>query len=230
VNYDHAPSAVFVNLTANSFTGGDGTDTVSGVDHVDGTEHDDELTGDGDVNDLSGLGGDDLIDGRGEDDQLTGGLGVDTVTYGSMPGPVSASLAANGSAGAQGADGLFGVENLTGSPDGDALTGDGGVNHIDGGAGPDDLFLRDSNADTADCGAGDGAVDDVEADLPDGTDLLSNCDADNVVLGTPPVAPPPDAGQGGAQGQPGKAMPKCPKGKKLKKVKGKRRCVKKRKK
>ena len=148
---------------------------------------------------LTGGAGPDTLDGGAGADTLDGRDGIDRVTYATAPEPVAVSLndgAANdgGVQDTSGAnrDSTLAIENVTGGPGGDALTGDGGPNLLDGGAGNDvlngaggtDTFTggdgddtieaRDAVAEDVDCGAGtDGGSADLE-------DRLSACEAVDV--------------------------------------------------
>ncbi|MBC7604476.1 MAG: hypothetical protein H7255_17670 [Ramlibacter sp.] len=80
--YDVAPSAVNVNLTANSATGGDGTDTLLNIEGVVGSLFNDTITGNADDNDIVGDTGNDLLAGLFGSDYLIGGEGADTLLGG----------------------------------------------------------------------------------------------------------------------------------------------------
>lgn len=69
--YDTATSAVTVNLntTAAQITGGDGTDTLIGIENLLGSNFNDTLTGNGAAN---------ILDGKGGADTMIGGFGNDT--------------------------------------------------------------------------------------------------------------------------------------------------------
>ncbi len=68
---------VDLNLTTAQNTGGDGVDTLVGIESVEGSAFNDTLTGNAGANGLRG--------GKG-DDQLTGGAGDDTIVFGSRDG------------------------------------------------------------------------------------------------------------------------------------------------
>jgi Ca2+-binding RTX toxin-like protein len=84
VLYAEAAGGVTVNLTQTTAqnTGGDGTDTLSGVENLIGSSHADTLTGDAGANLLSGLAGDDTLSGADGNDTLIGGAGSDILTGG----------------------------------------------------------------------------------------------------------------------------------------------------
>ena len=125
-----------------------------------------------------------------------------------------------------------GANQIAGNLGGDSITGGGGIDMVFGDPGADSLFVRDSLGDTADCGAGDGAMDTVEADLL-GTDVVNNCEGGDVVLFDVPAATTPP-GTGSTPGTVTPVATKCRKGFKLKTVKTKsgkkkKRCVRKKK-
>jgi Ca2+-binding RTX toxin-like protein len=70
---------------------------------------------------------------------VVGGDGVDTASYAGTATRVVVKLSQTTAQNTQGAglDTISGVENLTGSSQGDQLTGNGGANRLDGGAGND---------------------------------------------------------------------------------------------
>ena len=147
---------------------GRGSDTLVGIEHVSGTPFSDTLTGDGGDNWLWGSGtGNDILIGNGGNDLLwagvgnhivSGGGGVDTLGANDvdLPGGVAWSLALQGAAQAtgHGTIDLSGVENLSGTPFADSLTGDGGDNLLAGNVG-DDLMSGGAGNDTL---YGDGVI------------------------------------------------------------------------
>ena len=197
-SYVNAPSAVTANLTTGVVTGGDGTDTLVGIDDLTGSSFDDTLTGNGSANSLSGRGGGDTLRGEGGDDTLSGGAGTDTADYGTALTGVTVDLSNTGAqaTGGAGSDTLSGLENLTGSPQNDVLTGSSAANTISGANGDDDIRLNDSGPDTANCGAG---TDVVTADAQD----TANVDCETVTIasagggGTGGGGPAPGPGTGG---------------------------------
>jgi Ca2+-binding RTX toxin-like protein len=155
ITYANAAAAVTVDLNTGSASDGDGgTDTISGVENVIGSGSADSLTGNSQFNTLSGGLGDDTLIGGGGNDSLDGGGGGDTVSYASAAAAVTANLAtAVASDGDGGTDSLSAIENIIGSANNDALTGDGQSNVLDGGAGHDTLSGGAGN-DTLSGGAG----------------------------------------------------------------------------
>jgi Ca2+-binding RTX toxin-like protein len=153
-------------------TGAAAGDSYSGIDWLVGTQVNDVLTGDGNVNTISGYegndviaggGGDDWLFGGAGDDTLTGGMGADhlngeagsdTVSYASSPNVVQVDLWAHvGHAGDAEGDAYIGIENIIGSAGADLLIGDDGDNRIEGGAGDDGIYGNAGN-DTLNGGAG----------------------------------------------------------------------------
>ena len=84
------------------------------------------------------------------------------------------------------------VENLTGSAFGDTLTGDADANAITGAGGDDDIQIRDSSTDAANCGTG---TDSVTADAND--TATGDCET---VLRPSSGGGDPGAGGGGGGG------------------------------
>jgi len=164
-------------LTGPQSLGALGVKTLSGIEAVSVLANDFTLRGTEDANELVGGFGNDVLEGRGGDDQLLGGAGsdvlrgglgsdvldggdgIDTASFDTASGAVTADLVpviTSGGAvtGAAGADQLFRIENLDGSAFNDALRGDatdnrlrgqGGNDTLEGRAGNDDLQGGDGN-------------------------------------------------------------------------------------
>jgi Ca2+-binding RTX toxin-like protein len=199
VDYQFAKAGVRVDLRNGGFqdTVGEGVDKLAEVENLAGSKHADVLTGDGGDNRLVGRDGDDVLAGNGGDDALDGDKHADTVSYADAPSGVKVTLGVLGQQNTFGAgkDTLADVESLTGSAFADVLTGDDGPNVVEGGAGGDQvaakggadtLKLRDGEADTADCGAGDP---DTAITDETGIDTLGGCEA---VDALPPAKTPAD--------------------------------------
>ena len=173
----------------NLFTGPSSISTLNGGDDAD-TLSSVGATGTGIMQLSGGTGADTLIPGTAARDVVAGGADTDHVSYACRTVAVNVTIGNNasfddGQAGIpNGDDRVEGdVENVTGGPAGDSLTGDGNANRLDGGAGPDtitggegaDTLLggseddhlksRDASADQDDCGAG--AADKVTHDSQD---------------------------------------------------------------
>ena len=121
--------------------GGDGGDTIAGNFLA---------------NSLSGMRGDDTLDGGDGDDVLTGGPGTDSLDGGpgvdhvlyedSIDSVVVDLQAGTGSGGDADGDVLEGIENVTGSPHNDNLTGSNAENTLIGGGGNDYLVANSQGA------------------------------------------------------------------------------------
>jgi Ca2+-binding RTX toxin-like protein len=193
--------------------GGEGSGTL-----VEGGDGPDALFGGGGADELAGFAGDDLIDGgEGANVFLSGGDGNDTIRPGSATDPVdggpgddllsylnvesgvSAGLEGTGAERLNGtvfADVLVGDDGpntILGFAGDDALDGRGGADQLEAGVGDDSLQIRDSEADTADCGAN---LDTVTADQV-GIDTLTGCES--VIFPPPPDPGAPGGGGGGGQ-------------------------------
>ena len=160
VSYEHATSAVTVNLgtTSAQNTVGAGTDRLSGFENILGSAFDDLLTGSRSTNVLTGGAGNDRLDGGAGADTLIGGLGDDTYivdnardvvdeTDGGGTDLVMSSVAFTLGAGLEnltltGTRGVAGTGNdadniLIGNAGANVLTGFGGNDTLTGGAGKD---------------------------------------------------------------------------------------------
>jgi Ca2+-binding RTX toxin-like protein len=158
-DYGAALAGVIVDLKAGVVSGGAGADSLSGIENITGSVFNDRLTGFTGANVLDGGDGDDQLSGFGDNDSLIGGLGNDLLVGGAgndridggigrdkasykgaiAGGGVTVNLLTGTSSGAQGSDILIKIEDLIGSDFDDVLTGDKGVNQINGGAGDDSL-------------------------------------------------------------------------------------------
>lgn len=136
---------------------------TSGSDQITGTAGDDVICGLGGGDTINGLGGNDIVRGDAGADKLTGGPGNDTLNGGAGTDTVlyagSTRVVANlvtEFARGVGLDVLLGIENLSGSSAGDALTGSTRTaNVLNGLGGNDTLKTRDSfDNDTINGGGG----------------------------------------------------------------------------
>ncbi len=220
--------------SANALDGGDGTNTllitVGGAvtvnlttGHAVSGATDDTLTR---IQNAKGTAGNDTFVGNSAGNAFDGGGGTDTVDYTTSPTPVSVDLAL-GAATGQGNDTLTAIENVTGSPFNDTLTGDGDADVLDGGGGSDaidglggtDVLRGGAGADTVrsldalddivDCGAD---TDTLTADQFDAITACENVDQTTALTGpqgsagaTGPAGPAGLTGLQGAQGTPGPA-------------------------
>ncbi len=153
--------------TLNSFSGGEGRDTIdfsqdnfngqiidlstasfgffnstfSGFENVIGSQGDDNIIGSGAANTINGFSGDDTISGGARGDVLNGGAGDgDTLSYEGSDAKVSVNILTGIATGghAQG-DTISLFENITGSGFADRLTGGAVANTLIGGRGNDVL-------------------------------------------------------------------------------------------
>ena len=154
---------VTVNLSTGLATGGQGNDTLSGIENVNGTDGNDVITGDANNNFLEGRGGNDTISAGAGWDTVAGGLGddsleggthsagnVDYVDYRGLASAVAVNLETGLASGGGGNDTLAGFEGVIGTEYNDTLVGSNsttlesevlsggkGNDSIDGGAGFD---------------------------------------------------------------------------------------------
>ncbi|HEU0097908.1 MAG TPA: calcium-binding protein [Allosphingosinicella sp.] len=154
--YHDAATGVHVDLNIQGVAQdtGQGMDTLIGIEHASGSPYDDVLIGNGGDNWLWGEEGNDtLLAGAGNDlvevgtgnHVADGGAGNDTLSFFANGTGVTASVAVSlllqGAAQATGAGSmtLTGFENVSGSYQGDSLTGDGAANILAGDIGDDVL-------------------------------------------------------------------------------------------
>ncbi|HEX9891923.1 MAG TPA: phosphodiester glycosidase family protein [Actinomycetota bacterium] len=123
-----------------------------------GTMQSETVTGTPGNDVLCALGGDDVLEGGLGHDVIRGGGGTDTASYAGASGGVTVDLSETGpqDTGA-GTDTLAGIENLTGSPRNDVLTGNGGPNVLTGGPG-NDILTGGGGTDTASYADASGGV------------------------------------------------------------------------
>ena len=160
-------SGAFNTPSADSFSytiaGGDTATvvfTIVGIDNDDtivGSEDDNRLIGGTGNDNISGLGGVDYITGGFGDDLIFGDDGVDRAGWyhvNEALGGATVSLLLQGTpqdTGSQGWDTLFGIENLSGTPFADILTGDDNDNWLWGSAATISVnFVSSSNHDFLD--------------------------------------------------------------------------------
>lgn len=131
-DYSASSAGISINLGTASASGGHAAgDTLISIENIIGSGHADVIVGDNNANILRGGAGGDTLNGAG---------GSDTADYSTSSGEVSINLATSSLSGgdAEG-DTLISIENLIGSAFNDILTGDSGVNRIEGGDGDDTL-------------------------------------------------------------------------------------------
>jgi uncharacterized repeat protein (TIGR01451 family) len=175
--FDFAGAGVSVDLTAGAARGGEGSDTIQGIEGVIGSNFADTLIGDAAGNQLGGRSGDDVI---------RGGRGTDASLYMFATSAVQVDLAASVATGGDGTDGLNGIENVVGSPFRDVLKGGAGGNRLSGEAGSDtirgvdgrDSLFGNAGADDIGGGRGDDFLDGgLGADRLDGGADVDRCRA-----------------------------------------------------
>ena len=199
----NAPVRVDLGVTGPQDTLGAGMDTFSDCEGLLGGNGGDTLIGDAGPNTIFGLEGDDVLrpGASAADDTVDGGAGTgDTVSYSNVaPSGATVSLATAGpQSTGYGMDAIANTENLVGTPFADTLTGDAGINRIEGGDGVDTISLGanddvfdsyDALADTVDCGDGNDSGFASEA----GVDTLTNCESSDFAPDTSVVGGPPEA-------------------------------------
>ena len=181
-SYAQASGAVAVNLGSGTATGADGNDTLGEIENVTGSAYDDVLTGNGLANVLIGGDGGDALRGNGGNDALYGGNGSDFINGGNGDdlidggdgidragyfqdnpalGGINVSLLLQGTAqyvGSQGWDTLVGIENVSGTPFADTITGDAGDNWLWGSTSWLGAVQSVTNNDTIDGGGGNDLI------------------------------------------------------------------------
>jgi hypothetical protein len=129
--YVDAPAAVSVDLAAGTSSGGDGHDSLAGIEDLHGSYFSDVLLGDEGDNGLSGdFGPDRRIDGRGGRDGISGGPGDDRPLV--------------GGAGNDWIDGAGDDDRMFGGEGTDQMWGGLGNDEVYGGAGDDLLYGGDA--------------------------------------------------------------------------------------
>jgi Ca2+-binding RTX toxin-like protein len=136
VSYGESGAGVTVDLAAGRATGGEGPDTLTGLDNVFDSSHHDVVLGDGKTNLFFVSGGADRIDGRGGTDhigyQLTSGVSAN------LTGGTAVHVDRNGVH----TDTLVHIEEVTGSDQTDTLIGDPKSNGLFGEGGDDIISGR----------------------------------------------------------------------------------------
>jgi serralysin len=130
------------NNANNVLTGNGGNDSLyggNGNDTLNGDAGADTLKGGAGADTLNGGADNDTLKGGGGADALNGGLGSDTADY-AFSTAVTVNLGTGvGSGGDAAGDSYNSIENVSGSAEGDTLTGDGNDNILTGGDGGDVL-------------------------------------------------------------------------------------------
>lgn len=172
LDYRDSTAAVSVNLTTNSFSGGDANGDVNagGIDAILGSAFNDTLVGFDDssttgsdvyTNIIDAGAGNDYVEGRGGGDVLYGGTGNDTI-YGDRPGDTFTGPDNDTISGGDGNDAIYGGAAA------DTITGDAGDDTIQGGTGNDSV-------------SGGTGADSISGDA--GNDVLSGGDGSDTLYG-----------------------------------------------
>jgi Ca2+-binding RTX toxin-like protein len=167
-SYFFSPSGVQADLTAGTATGGEGSDSLTGIEDLEGSRFDDTLTGDAGENFFFPGGGNDTVNGRGGT--------TDRVDFFFSPNAVIVDLAA-GTATGEGTDTLTGIGQVFGSRHDDTITGDANANSLYGGPGTDTISGADGD-DTLDGGDGTDTLDGgIGTDTCTTGETVTNCEA-----------------------------------------------------
>jgi Ca2+-binding RTX toxin-like protein len=166
--YGFARNGIRASLVTRRATG-EGTDRLRSIEDLLGSDQNDDLTGDGGVNFFYPGLGNDTVDGR---------PGFDLLSFYDSENSIVADVAL-GSASGQGDDTFRGIEDLTGSNQGDQLSGDDRENLLQGLNGPDELFGLGED-DYLDGGVGnddgDGGDDGTNGDFCESIEVPTNCE------------------------------------------------------
>ncbi|HEY4941091.1 MAG TPA: hypothetical protein VII56_06655 [Rhizomicrobium sp.] len=167
-SYAFATGGVTVDLNiagvAQNVGGGEGSDTLIGIENVIGSEHDDVLIAGAATTNMNGGGGNDLLAGKMTGQTLDGGAGSDTVDYSNasntlivdlnqQSGVTNAHIILGG-----GSEVLLNIENLYGSAFGDVLFDNSSDNTFWGQGGNDDFSMGRGGNDTVFGGDGDDTI------------------------------------------------------------------------
>lgn len=154
-HYDTAPSAVTVNLSTGTASGGDGNDTLNGIEGVTGSIYNDTLTGSnysgssiwgGKGDDLLIAGdGDAIMQGGSGNNILQGGKGFDSAYYSDASSSVTVNLSTGTASSSGSNDTLSSIEAAYGSAYNDNFTGNDLDNYLYGLDGNDVLAGGNGN-------------------------------------------------------------------------------------
>ena len=161
--------AISIDGQANDGSSGEGDNVGSDIEAIAGTVHNDVFTGSAGPDNFEGGGGNDDIHGAGGNDDLYGGSNDDRVF---------------GDAGDDKVQGASGSDSVDGGPGIDQLYGDITSCSVFCTFDADQLFARDGERDTVDCGGG---PDSAQVDQLDVVAFCTSVDRQG-------VAPPPGAG------------------------------------
>ena len=152
---DHS-GGMTINLDdqANDGAAGEGDNIHTDLESITGTRGDDVFTGTPGRDTFTGHSGNDEIHGAGGDDELNGSTGDDRMF---------------GDAGNDKVQGYEGADQVDGGPGSDQLYGDRGTCTLFCSFDADQLFARDGERDTVDCGGG------ADTAQVDGLDIVAFC-------------------------------------------------------
>ena len=177
-DYDGTPDRnVTLDNAANDGATGEG-DNVQ-TENVTTALGNDTLTGDGGDNRLSGDQGNDTMKGLGGNDLFQGGLGIDTVDYSDAAGAVTVTIGGGPDDGEVGEldNVTTTIENVTGGPGDDNITGSTVANRLNGGVDPTPLVDDgDTGNDTLFGGLGNDTLNGFDGD----DDLFGQDNADTL--------------------------------------------------
>ena len=129
LSYSSATSAITVNLSAGTSSGGAGIDSFTGFENIIGSSAADSIIGNTANNTIEGGLGNDTMDG---------GVGIDTLSYALSPSAVTVNLSLNTASGGAGNDSFAGFEIVLGSSAADTFICEGSGS-IMGGLGDDSI-------------------------------------------------------------------------------------------
>lgn len=162
-------SYVLAGAGADTITGGDGPDTITGSggnDILYGMDGDDRLAGGPGHDILVGMNGRDRLYGDAGNDQLKGGAGVDRLYGGDDHDVLVGESSADKMYGDIGNDSLFGGNGA------DLLHGGVGLDYLWGGNDNDTLWSRDGAFDFVSGGAGEDTAQTEDSDVKDELETL----------------------------------------------------------
>ena len=180
-SYVNASGAVIVDLGGGTASGADGNDTLVSIENITGSAFNDTLYGNSSANTIDGGAGDDGLYGFGGNDALLGGNGNDFLRGGNGDDTINGGAgfdragyyqtdAALGGAtvdlrivgpqntGSLGWDTLIDIENVSGTPFADTLTGDAGDNWLWGSSSWIGAVQSATNNDVIDGGGGNDLI------------------------------------------------------------------------
>jgi Ca2+-binding RTX toxin-like protein len=137
-DYDRNPDRI-VSLDGVANDGAAGENDNVQTENISTANGNDTLTGDANANRFSSGNGNDTLNGRAGDDLFNGGIGIDTVVYSDAATAVTVTIGGGPNDGEAGEfdNVTTTIENLTGGPGDDHITGSSVANRLNGGVDPD---------------------------------------------------------------------------------------------